>query len=590
MRVWLLIAALGLAACESPRKADPTPVTANVAEPGELAGLIEQVESLRDREFKTRPTLKAVDVLPENFAIASDAARKDRAALLETLFGFGPDQAERVPWLPRVAAYDAASKKLSYVRTARKEDVRRDVVLALVDAIDRENFDGPPVASSWDGWLAQRTATMSDAAFVWALVEGAHLGLTADMLKQMPSLAMRSQDVARFLELDGAATRDTLDRREVGFALREGLAFSAALHRSSGWSGAEFAWVSPPSSTGHIVRPDRWAAGEGLGTWTWPATEPPAGFVLEHSGGVGPGVLSMWLSDILKPAIARAIYVTWQSDTYRVYRHNGQWWFELLTFWRTPDDAQQMAEVLDAGLRQRRDAEFSVLRNGATVAIVGATKGASSPDTRLAAASALSGASPTFEVLEKPFITFVPTLSDLYAANVQASTLDLDQKTWRDEAARLSLDLQPLARWTLHKADDFVARFIASQGSATILMSTELVDPLAPSFETEAFQGRVLDNFKRTLTDASVEQVVRLEQPRPATIHARLAGQVSGPVKLAFWMVFNNGVITTFSVKAAPDEFDAAYAQAEAVWKSAAFKAVEASPKNEGVLKFEVEE
>lgn len=589
MRTWFLFAALGLIACESPRKADPTPVAAHVAEAGELGALVTQVENLRDRAFKAKPTIVPVDVLPDHFSVASDSARKDRATLLETLFGFSAAHAERVPWLPRVAAYDPNTKQLSFVRTARKEDVRRDVVLALVDAIDRENFDSPPAAPTWDGWLAQRTATLSDAAFVWALVEGAPLGLTSDMLKEMPSLAVRSPDVSRFLELDGAAGRDTLDRREIGFALREGLAFSAALHRSSGWSGAEFAWIAPPKSTGHLVRPDRWAAGEGLGTWSWPTTLPPAGFELDHSGGVGPGIFSMWLSDILQPAVARAIFVTWQSDAYRVYRHDGAWWFEMVTFWRTPDDAQQMAEVLDAGLRQRKDAEFSVLRNGATVAIVGATKSVSSNDTRLAAASALSAASPTFEVLEKPFVTFVPTVSDVYAANVQASALDLDLRTWRDEAAKLSLDLKPMDAWTIHKADDFVARFIATQGNATILMSTELVDPLAPAFESEAFQGRVLDNFKRTLTDAKVEQAARLDQPLPGTIHARMAGQVSGPVKLAFWMSQNNGVITTFSVKATPAEFDDAVKLAELVWKSAKFDTIALTPKNDGVLKFEVD-
>jgi hypothetical protein len=462
--------------------------------------------------------------------------------------------------------------------------------LAVVDGLDREAFSVPSQPSSWDGWLVHRAKTMGDAAFVWTLVEGEKQGLTPQVLAATPALAMKFPDVARFLEVDGGKGIETLNRRELSFAIREGLSLSAALHRSGGWSASELAWISGPTQAGHLVRPDRWMIGESLGTWQWPETERPQSAKLAHQGIVGPGVFSLWLSDVIAPALARAIYVTWQSDSYRVYESDGAWWFEYVSFWRTPDDAQQIAEVLDAGLRKRTDADFTVLKNGAAVSVVGATKGFGGNDLRLAAASLLSALKPAFDSIEKPPLSFIPTLTDTYTSGVLDSELDVDNLKWTDGAAHLHLDLDSLKGWKVQKAENFVARVIATKGSATILISTEPEDPLGPSFESDEFKSTIIDNFKRTLSQGELIEATRGAAPLPSTLHARLTGRVNQDVVLAFWMAHNDRVIVTFSVKAAPDEFDAAYATAEAIWKTADFEpGVATADEADGIIEFQVD-
>jgi len=591
MRSFFVIAVMaGALGCESPRKSDQAPVaSAQIAET-ELSALVTQSQRLRDREFKSPVKVAGVDKLAPNFDVASDAARIDRDWLLKTFFGFDTTQAERAPWLPRVARYDSQTHTLSYLRSARPEDLRRDVVLAVVDGVDREAFSVPDQPSSWDGWLAHRAKTMGDAAFVWTLVEGEKRGLTSPVLAATPALAMKFPDVARFLEVDGAKGIETLNRRELSFAIREGLSLTAALHRSGGWSASELAWISGPTQAGHLVRPDRWMSGENLGTWQWPETERPKSATLAHEGIVGPGVFSLWLSDVIAPALARAIYVTWQSDSYRVYESDGAWWFEYVSFWRTPDDAQQIAEVLDAGLRTRTDAEFTVLKNGAAVSVVGASKGFGTSDLRLAAASLLSALKPAFDSTEKPPLSFIPTLSDAYTSGVLTSKLDVDNLKWTDGATHLNLDLDALKGWKVQKAEDFVARVIATKGSATILISTEPEDPLGPSFESEEFKSKIIDNFKRTLSQGELIEATRADAPLPSTLQARMTGRVNQDVVLAFWMAHNDRVIVTFSVKAAPDEFDAAYATAEAIWKTAEFEpGTSNTDQDEGIIEFQVD-
>lgn len=591
MRGLFVIAVLAsVVGCESPRKSDQAPVASTQVAESELSALVTQAQRLRDREFKSPLKVAGVDKLEPNFDVASDAARIDREWLLKTLFGFDTTSAERMPWLPRVAHYDSQTHTLSYLRSARPEDLRRDVVLAVVDGVDREAFSVPAQPSSWDGWLAHRAKTTGDAAFVWTLVEGEKLGLTPPVLAATPALAMKFPDVARFLEVDGAKGIELLNRRELSFAIREGLAFSAALHRSGGWSASELAWISGPTQAGHLVRPDRWMTGENLGTWPWPETKRPKSAELAHEGIVGPGVFSLWLSDVIAPALARAIYVTWQSDSYRIYESDGAWWFEYVSFWRTPDDAQQIAEVLDAGLRARPDADFTVLKNGAAVSVVGATKGFGASDLRLAAASLLSALKPAFDAIEKPPLSFIPTLTDAYTSGVMASKLDVENLKWTDGAAHLKLDLDPLEGWKVQKAENFVARVIATKGSATILISTEPEDPLGPSFESDEFKSTIIDNFKRTLSQGELMDATRVETPLPSTLHARLSGRVNQDVILAFWMAHNDRVIVTFSVKALPDEFDAAYATAESIWKTADFEpGPSTADEADGIIKFQVD-
>ncbi len=590
MRSLLFVIALtGLVGCESPRKSDPAPVASGQIADSELATLVAQSQRLRDREFKSPVKLIAVAKLEPRFDVSSDAARIDRSWLLKTLFGFDDGQAERVSWLPQVASYDAPTRTLSYLRSAPAADLRRDIVLAVVEGIDREAFSVPKQPLSWDGLLAHRALMMGDAAFVWTLVEGNERGLTTEALSATPGLAMQFPAVARLLETNGQKGIETLNRRELSFAIREGLALSAALHRSGGWSAAELAWISGPTQTGHLVRPDRWMTGENLGTWDLPETQRPESSLV-HQGTVGPGVFSLWLSDVISPALARAIYVTWQSDSYRVYEAGGAWWFEYVSLWRTPDEAQQIAEVLDAGLRGRTDAEFTVLKNGATVAVVGTMKGLGSSDQRLAAASLLSALRPAFDTAEKPPLSFQPTLTDLYTTGVQASHLDLEDMTWSDAASHLDVDLSLLNDWKVQKAEDFVARVIATKGTATILISTEPADPLGPAFESEEFQSTIVDNFKRTLSKGVLVEAKRSDTPLPSTLHARLTGQVNQDVVLGFWMAHNDHVIVTFSVKASPEEFDAAYATAAAVWKTAKFESVQPpSDDSAGSIQFEVD-
>jgi len=107
MRSFFVIAVMaGALGCESPRKSDQAPVaSAQIAET-ELSALVTQSQRLRDREFKSPVKVAGVDKLAPNFDVASDAARIDRDWLLKTFFGFDTTQAERAPWLPRVARYD----------------------------------------------------------------------------------------------------------------------------------------------------------------------------------------------------------------------------------------------------------------------------------------------------------------------------------------------------------------------------------------------------------------------------------------------------------------------------------------------------
>lgn len=582
----ILLAAMSLivAGCEStpkPRDAPPAEPTPTAPAELELDGdaLVQTAQLLRDREFEKMPAIVAVDDLIDGeLAGCEGRCDEQRRWLTRTLFGGKP------PVVPALLAlWDASNHQVRWDRTARDPKALRAAVLAeLVRGLDRSPGANAP---TWDSYLAAMALQHGAGVFVAALDQARE---RADRLDAR-ALAMRP---AALYDLDFGPARFA-DR----FATREGFAFVASLVRAGGWSAVELAHNEPPAGSQFIVRPDRYLAGEQPGQWTLPeevgASRESGGFRVVSEGVIGPALFVEWLSRHIPAAVARAAYIGFESDHHRVYAHaDGRWSFDWVSLWSTPSVAQQVVEALDAGLRTRDDgARFSVLRKGATVAVVGQ----SGPHDDLAAlGTSLVVALPVFAQPHPRGVAFVPTAVDRIQSRPMVTSIQ--PTAWSDAATGLTLDLAALDdSWTIYPTTEPNLPWFAKHEDGAVLQYLVEPQPLFdPPFAEQAYADLVVQRFASTIVADQPPTAQRSDRPVSSTLVIEARGKIKdrtaeGPVQLRAWHFANAPFVTTLSLQAPPGQFGARTAELTALVDSV-HVGEDPGATDAGVIRFRVEE
>lgn len=549
--VLMFCASLWSLGCEStPHAKVPTPAPA-VPSPaaGEVtldaAALIRTAQLLRDREFAHAPTLEAgAPIGAKGLPVCAGRCDEERRWLSRVLF------AGEAPVVPTpVAGWDAERNVVVWDRAVTNPAVVRSAVLAeLVRALDALQL---PPAATWDAYLVNTALTRGAGVFVATLDLAQQRSKSVDAAQ----LAMRPETL---YQLDFGANRFA-----DGFGTREGYAFVAALVRSGGWSAVELAHAERPRDSLQIVRPDRYLSGEQPAQWP-PSPELEAlvarnGFAEVLHGRVGPALFVEWLSRRVPAGVARAGYIGFESDDYRIYAHaDGRWTFHWVSLWNTPSTAEQIVEALDAGLRQRADgARFSVLRKGSTVAVIGASTG---DGDLVAAGTLLVDLLPVFPQPTPRGVAFVPTPIDLMQSRPLVSSIP--SAPWTDAATGLSIDLGALGpNWQLLPTTEPNLPWFGKHASGAVLQY--LVEPAGlfdPPFDSAAYADRVRERFVATMALEAPATVTRSDVPTPGGLVIDALGKIKdrhaeGAVHLKAWQFTNRGFVTTLSLQAPPDSF-----------------------------------
>lgn len=518
--------------------------------------LIQRAQELRDREFRATPTLAAVqqlDVAP----LPGCQARctQERDWLTRILFAGDP------PVFPRpAAAFDPERNTIDYDGTLPASAARAAVLTELVRALDDVQVG---VADSWDGYLASTAIRYGSGVFVATLDRASERNASIDAAR----LAMRPEGLYD-LEF-------THNRFADGFATREGFAFVAAMHRAGGWSTVELAHNERPTRTLEVVRPDRYLAGAQPGEWALPvelSTErSKLGYELVRDGRIGPALFAEWLAQRVPAAVARSAYIGFEADTYQLFAAGDDWMFDWVSLWVTPSVAQQVVEALDAGLRQRDDgAKFVVLRQGATVAVIGSSDSKADLTTP---ATALVGTLPVFRPAERRGVEFVPTPVDRIASRPLVSSIE--RAAWTDLATDLRLDLAALPdSWNIMPTQEPNLPWFAKHESGAVLQYLVEPQPLFdPDFDSPDYERVVAERFAATVASEAPPQVQRADMPATGTLVIDARGTIKdrtaeGEVQLRAWQFANGPFVTTLSLQASPDVFAARHAELDTLLDS----------------------
>lgn len=587
----LLLAAPGaiaLSGCESSPAAKSTKTSAKAAKPSGPAPLtldgdllIERAQLLRDREFKKRPTFVGDDQFsPPDDRLCSTECRAEQSDLREVMFGGDlPDR--KAP----VAYWDTRRHAVVWDRAAKDEaGLQADVVVALVEGLSHEFAPTLAPRDSWDQYLALAAVRRGPGVFVAALhdargqashVDAASLATRPEVLGELPV-------AKRYVER---------------FAAREGFAFTSALYRAGGWSGVELARNEWPKSSAHVVRPDRYLAGEGVGEFRWPTESTEfwqgRGLTLKRSGTVGPAVFVEWLGQHIPASVARTAYLGWQGDSYRLWRSSEKGWrWEWVSMWNTPSTAQQIVEVLDGGFRrQDGDGRYTVLRKGATVVVVGSSDKLSGDE--LQAGPVLADLRWVFRNGRSTGIEFVATPMDRLASREPVTSIAADE--WTDSANRVSADLTTLNDWKITPTTELQLPWFAKHPDGSIVQwHVEPRPLLLPPFEADEYEQRLRQKFAETVTAEEKPRTERVGEPGLATIVLDVVGtsaEEGEVVQTRAWQFRAGDFIVTLSLQSAPEDFDARLAEVTAIVDSIKLPAgAREKSSGGGIIKFEIEE
>lgn len=202
-------------------------------------------------------------------------------------------------------------------------------------------------------------------AAIRALVKGDAMLAASQWLRQSASAADRervaSTTLPETLLPDDAAPQYV--RSELKFPYEAGLNFVQALYQRGGWAEVNRAFEQPPSSTEHILHPEKYLAREEPVTIDLPDLSPLLGgdWQLIADDVLGEWTTFMILSagvDVdarLDEGDARAAASGWGGDRYHVYRQKGTGRLVLAVHWQSdlPDDAARLQAALRAYLDRR---------------------------------------------------------------------------------------------------------------------------------------------------------------------------------------------------------------------------------------------
>lgn len=586
---FLVVFALLLLACETPKGAPPTP--APMVSSSDVQVWLTELEVLRDRKFKEMPNVMAgeasaqADVLPQ-------AAARDRSYILKHLFGYPSDRADIVDASgERLSSYDSKTNTLSFASNADPKRLKAQLLMTGTRALNQQHFSTNVEASSWDEWLARAALEVGDGVLVAAQADLRSKELDPGLVLKRPDLAERLPSTASWMALDTAVKHERTDLRERAFILREGLVFAASLARSGGWSTLEAAKIKGVHRGMGIVRPDLWLKGDLESQWKHRELPLPDGFVAEHASSVGPVITGIWLSDFVDRRVARAIYGIWQSDSFRIFKRKDEYLTVWVSFWASPDAAMQMRSVFESALERRKDARFIVVQDGASVAVVGGPEALSGDF----AAVALKVVKDTPQFLPEPSLNaYVPGAVDAYLKGLGDAELDPESKVWTDPATQVQIDFASLEDWRFQTTEDAKARLLIKTPEEALffLVSTELSDPLGPAFGTDEMAVRVVEAFKASLTDVSSVRSEYVELPSLGkTLEIGLDASLDGKAQsFRVWIFESADALVTLSLRGEPESMTSADVAIQRVLSSVVRQAPKRGHADDGILEFRVED
>ncbi|TXD38988.1 hypothetical protein FRC98_00880 [Lujinxingia vulgaris] len=553
MLVALVVA--GMWGCETPRSGEGSEEGEKGAEVQEQSGsgeeLVLQAAALRDRGFEVPVTIEAAEAVAGRPALPG-AVEAERARISTGLYGdAGALRLEADRSRSRASAV-LSEDGLRVQQVGEGASSQWAAAVAASRALEEEVFGAMAPAQTVDGWLAREVVLGAGPMFAatLALAQAQQMKVDAALMARRPDLVERVEGVGTLLKGEGNG---------LGAAVtREALALGAALYRARGWAGVEWGRVEGAARSVEVVRPDRWLAGDGVATWQWPEAfeevQEARGWEEVARGEVGPLLTSVWLEEVLPASEARSIFGAWLADSYRVYEEPGEAGqaFVWLTAWRTPHEAQQVAGALEQALlatlgRDARAGRMRVAVQGLNVALT-SYESAQDPQLLDDEIKALAGAAVAFLPEDPAPMTFVPTTYERYVEAAREATLE--DSTWIDPAAGWQMSLGAFDAWKVQKSDEVHVRWFAThEDGALVQWTTELVDPLGPTFGEEGYVSQLKAAFASSVVGSSPQVVVSQGEEGPRVLLSA-AGEVDGEAtELRLWQWERGEVIVSYSVQ-----------------------------------------
>lgn len=292
------------------------------------------VAALEGGAFTNR--LNAVRLNP-----AMERARRAEGALKALgIIEPGVNLAEQVKRLSTgsvTAFYDVAANELVVKGGQLTPFVLKTIVHEMVRAnydqhfeLHRPNLVMPDdeTGTAWDS-LVEGAATRIENRFIAALPEADRKSVQAEQQRVAGQLP---KDLPAYVVVQYA------------FPFGSGPRFADALMSGGGAAKLNGAFQNPPTTTEHIVHPEKYLAGEGPRSMA----NPTADGAVVRSGSLGQLMLSLMLAQVIESGDAESAADGWGADRYVVWQNGGQNCVRLSVDMDTPEKVAEMGQALAA--------------------------------------------------------------------------------------------------------------------------------------------------------------------------------------------------------------------------------------------------
>ncbi len=198
--------------------------------------------------------------------------------------------------------------------------------------------------------LDERDDESSDSFL--ALAEGSAVVVEQRFLESLPPEERRIAEAG-----EDAAGQENADLPEVidalfGYPYRAGPEFVAEVLAAGGQARLDAALVEPPTTSEHILHPERFLAGEG----PKPVGRPPADGRVADAGVLGERVLALVLSQDGRPSVGRRAAEGWGGDRYVLWTSGGRTCLRWNLVMDTASDTTELVAALRAFTARNRGA------------------------------------------------------------------------------------------------------------------------------------------------------------------------------------------------------------------------------------------
>jgi hypothetical protein len=252
-----------------------------------------------------------------------------------------------------LAYYDIDEKRIVIPRvsiTSEEELLKQEAVLAheVHHALQAQNFPAQERrASSSDERLATLSLIEGDAMVAMAAFlgtrAGAPVGRTLRRLREVTkgvprdAIARESSDAERL----GASD---LSRARLSFPYDEGMLFVSDVYRAGGFPLVDQIYAQPPTTTEHILHPERFLRGERPHEFA--AFAPDGDVTIVARDTLGELQIRVMLSRCNELAVAERAANGWSGDRFHAVKVGGQLGIAWATAWDSEAEAREFEGVL----------------------------------------------------------------------------------------------------------------------------------------------------------------------------------------------------------------------------------------------------